>query len=85
MLPTKGILMTHSNSESRNQINERFGAYRKPTEDTAPKYKAIQEKALEMAQLIDELCPHSQQKSIALSNLEACKMAANASIAIHTK
>lgn len=77
--------MPHSNAESRNQIIERFGPYRKPTENTAPKYQAIQEKALEMAQLIDDLCPHSQQKAIALTNLEACKMAANASIAIHTK
>lgn len=75
---------THDTSESRNEIEERFGAYRKPTENTAPKYKAIQEKALEMAVLIDELCPHSKQKAIALSNLEACKMAANASIAIHS-
>jgi hypothetical protein len=62
---------------------ERFGAYRKPTERTIPKFKAIQEKALEFALLIEELCPASPQKSTALTQLELCKMSANASIAIY--
>lgn len=63
---------------------ERFGPYRKPTEDTIPKYKMIQEKALEFALLIEDLCPFSQQKSSALTLLEQCKMSANAAIAIHS-
>lgn len=65
------------------EIVERFGPYRKPTADTAPKFKAIQEKALEMALLIHKLCPHSKQKATALTQLEMCKMSANAAIAIH--
>ena len=68
----------------RSAIVERFGPYRKPTEDTIPRYKMIQEKALEFALLIDELCPYSQQKSSALTLLEQCKMSANAAIAIHS-
>lgn len=63
---------------------ERFGAYRKPTEVTIPKYQQIQEKALEFALLIEDLCPRSQQKSSALTLLEQCKMSANAAIAIHS-
>jgi hypothetical protein len=67
------------------EVTERFGPYRKPTEVTIPKYQAIQGKCLELALLINDLCPHSKQKAIALTNLEACKMSANAAIAIHTK
>lgn len=68
----------------RIKIVERFGPYRKPTEVTIPKYQAIQEAALNFALLIHDLCPHSQQKAIALTHLEAVKMSANAAIAIHT-
>ena len=77
--------MSHLQEEAnRAAVIERFGAYRKPTEVTIPKHQKIQEKALEMALLIDELCPHSQQKSSALTLLEQCKMSANAAIAIHS-
>ena len=67
----------------RRQTEERFGPYRKPTEKTLPKFKTIQEKALEFALLIEDLCPCSQQKNSALTLLEQCKMSANAAIAIH--
>lgn len=62
----------------------RFGPYRKPTETTIPKYEKIQQKALEFALLIEELCPESRQKATALTQLELCKMSANASIALGT-
>lgn len=64
-------------------VEERFGAYRKPTETTIPKYKAIQEKTQELAMLIDELCPNVPQKFTALTQLELAKMSANASVAIY--
>lgn len=67
----------------RTRVEERFGAYRRPTEVTAPKFKQIQEKAQELALLIHDLCPYSQQKATALTQLEMCKMSANAAIAIH--
>lgn len=66
-----------------SEIIKRFGPYKAPTDVTRPKFKLIQEKALEFALLINDQCPDSQQKSIALTALEYCKMAANAAIAIH--
>lgn len=69
----------------KQETLERFGPYRKPTEITIPKYTAIQEKSLELAILIEDLCPESRQKASALTQLEMVKMFANASIAIHTK
>ena len=71
------------NDIERMRVEERFGAYRRPTEVTAPKFKQIQEKCQELALLIHDLCPYSQQKATALTQLEMCKMSANASIAIH--
>lgn len=62
---------------------ERFGPYRKPTEQKAIKYEGIQQATLALALLIEDFCPDSQQKSTALTQLEMCKMSANASIAIH--
>lgn len=72
-------------TDSRIPITERFGPYRKPTEDTTPKYQSIQEKTLELALMIDELCPNSPEKFSALTLLQQAKMSANASIAIYTK
>lgn len=73
----------NASDTSVTEIESRFGAYRKPTEKTIPKFKALQQKALEFAHLIDELCPHSKQKGTALTLLEECKMSANAAVAIH--
>lgn len=82
---TKQVTPTKSPVDiERSEIEQRFGPYRKPTDVTIPKYKAIQEKTLELALLIQELCPYSKQKATALTHLEACKMSANASIAIYT-
>ena len=67
----------------RQKVLERFGPYRRPTDVTAPKFKQIQEKAQELALLIHDLCPYSPQRATALTQLEMCKMSANAAIAIH--
>lgn len=66
------------------EIEERFGPYRKPNEVTIPKYQAIQEKTLELAQLIEDSCPYSKEKATALTQLQIVKMLANAAIAIYT-
>lgn len=66
-------------------VEERFGSYRKPTETTIPKYQAIQAKTLELALMIDELCPESPEKATALTTLQSAKMSANAAIAIYTQ
>lgn len=68
---------------SKEVIRRRFGPYRPPTEETKPKFKAIQEGALKFAELIVDICPDCQQRSTALTLLEQTKMLANASIAIH--
>lgn len=81
--PTTGDIERQKKKLTKETI-ERFGPYRRPTDVTIPKYQKIQEKALEFALLIDELCPHSQQKATALTQLEMCKMSANAAIAIHS-
>lgn len=69
----------------RISIDERFGAYKRPTEETIPKFEAIQKKSLELAKLIDELCPNAPEKFTALTQLQLAKMSANAAIAIYTK
>lgn len=66
-------------------VKKRFGPYRKPTEVTIPKYTAIQEKCLELALLIDELCPPSAEKATSLTLLTQVKMSANAAVAIYTE
>ncbi|MDT2173021.1 DUF7681 family protein, partial [Paenibacillus larvae] len=55
--------------------------YHAPKEGQPEKYTAIREKAKELAYLIDELCPNSREKSLALTNLEQAVMWANAAIA----
>ena len=65
-------------------IEERFGAYKRPTETTIPKFQAIQQKTLELAILINEECPYSEEKSSALTLLQQAKMSANAAIAIYS-
>lgn len=62
-----------------------FSGYRKPNDVTTPKYEAIQLKVKELGGLIVELCPDSREKSIALTDLQSCRMFANAAIAIHNE
>ena len=67
-------------------IEKRFGPYRRPTEKTIPKFSAIQEKALELADLIEKTCPEGNpEKATALTLLQQVKMMANASIAIYSE
>lgn len=61
----------------------RFAPYRKPTEKTIPKFEQIQQKTLELARLVNDLCPNSIEKSKALTDLQNARMWANAAIAIH--
>lgn len=66
-------------------IDQRFGPYRRPTNKTIPKYQEIQEKTLELAMMIEALCPVSPEKASALTLLQQAKMSANAAIAIYTE
>lgn len=66
--------------EMKPQIENNF-MYHAPKEGQPAKYEAIREKAKELAYLIDEECPNSREKSVAMTNLETAVMWANASIA----
>lgn len=68
----------------KETINSIFGPYKKPTEETSVKYISIQEASLQFANMINELCPESREKSVALTHLQTVKMFANAAIALHT-
>lgn len=62
------------------ELENRF-SYHSPKEGQPQKYTSIREKAKELAHMIDELCPSSREKSVAMTNLETAVMWANASIA----
>lgn len=64
-----------------NPILENNFKYHSPKEGQPEKYNAIREKAKELAHMIDELCPNSREKSVAMTELETTVMWANASIA----
>ncbi len=62
------------------QIDNNF-SYHPPKGDQSERYEAIREKAKQLARKINEDCPESREKSLALTNLEQAVMWANASIA----
>ena len=62
------------------QIENNF-VYHAPKSDQPQRYTDIRNKAKEFALMIDELCPDSREKSLAITKLEECMMWANASIA----
>ena len=61
-------------------IDNRF-RYHPPKEGQPEKYTAIRDKAKELAELINKLCPVSREQSLAMTNLEQSVFWANASIA----
>lgn len=61
-------------------IDNRF-KYHAPKPRQSEKYTSIRDKAKELAEMINALCPESREKSLAITNLEECSMWANASIA----
>jgi hypothetical protein len=61
-------------------IGGRF-TYHKPSGDQPDRYEKLRAKARELAELINELCPESREKSLAVTQLEQAVMWANASIA----
>lgn len=55
--------------------------YHAPKDDQTERYGEIRAKALELAELIEDCCPDSREKSLANTRLEEAVMWANASIA----
>lgn len=69
-------MIEHSNPD----IDVRF-TYHKPKDGQAERYEAMREYAKKFAYLIDENCPTSREKYVALNKLDEVVMWANASIA----
>jgi hypothetical protein len=65
---------------SNPDLEKRF-TYHAPKEGQPEKYTTLQEKAKELAYLIDAECPNSREKSLSLNKLEEVIHWANASIA----
>lgn len=63
-----------------DDLKKRF-TYHAPKEGQPQQYEAIRAKALEFAELLNELCPESREKSLAVTHLEESVMWANAAIA----
>ena len=57
--------------------------YHAPKDDQPVRYERLRNKAKELASLIDELCPESREKSLALTQVQLAVMCANSSIAIN--
>ena len=55
--------------------------YHAPKPGQTEKYTVIRENAKGLAMLINDNCPESREKSLAMTKLEECVMWANASIA----
>jgi hypothetical protein len=67
---------------TEDQIKNIF-TYHKPKADQPERYEKLREGARLLAQGINELCPESREKSLAITNLQQAVMWANASIAIN--
>ena len=55
--------------------------YHEPKEGQTEMYKQIRRKAKELAYIIEEVCPNSREKALAMTKLEECSMWANTAIA----
>jgi len=64
----------------QKDIEIRF-TYHKPKGDQPGRYDSLRNHARSFAHMIDESCPDSREKSLAITKLEECVMWANASIA----
>jgi hypothetical protein len=63
-----------------HDLAHRF-TYHPPKDDQALRYEIIRERALDFAAFLDEKCPDSREKSLAITHLEDAVMWANAAIA----
>lgn len=78
--------MAQNNTKGRmiTDLNNRF-TYHKPFGDQPQRYERLRAKAKELAQLADDFCPDSREKSHAMTQLEDAVMWFNAAIARNEK
>jgi len=62
-------------------LTERNFTYHPPKPGQPEKYERLREEAKALARSIEELCPSSRERSLAMTNLEQAVMWANAAIA----
>lgn len=67
---------------NKEQIDNIF-TYHAPHGTQQTRYVALREQAKALAHLINDSCPESREKSLALTNLQQSIQMANASIAIN--
>jgi hypothetical protein len=63
----------------QTEIENNF-TYHKPMPNDLIKYEKLRKMAKELCELVNELCPDSREKSLAITNIEQSNMWANASI-----
>lgn len=63
-----------------DELRKRF-THHPPKEDQPKRYKAIRQQTRDIAELIEDMCPDSREKSLAMIKLEEAVFWANASIA----
>lgn len=74
MPPTYGV--------SDTELANRFG-FHPATDQVKEKYQTLREAFLNMAKLVNEVCPESREKALSLTALQEAQMWAIGSIAIH--
>jgi hypothetical protein len=67
---------------STNTQIENWFTYHAPNADQQGRYEILRRKAKELAYTIDDCCPDSADKTVAIRKLRECIMTANASIAL---
>jgi hypothetical protein len=68
--------------KAQNKVIENRFSYHKPTCEQQEKYVEIRETAKNLAYTIEDMCPDSREKSLAMTKLQETVMWANASIAL---
>lgn len=63
-----------------DELQTRF-TYHPPKDDQPLKYENLRSHGLHLAEHLDNLCPDSREKSLAITKLEECIFWANAAIA----
>lgn len=66
-----------------NQQIEDIFTYHKSTEAQAGRYATLRFRGLRIALAIQQCCPESREKALAITSLQQAIMWANAAIAIH--
>lgn len=66
----------------KKQISNNF-SYHPPNPSQTKRYEELRLNARMLAEMINQSCPESREKSLAMTKLQECVMWANASIAIN--